>query len=71
MLVFLARSMQARAPEDLQCRNADIQHVVEERTRELATAKERALVTLESIADGVVTRTRRASSTTSTRWPSG
>ena len=54
MLVSLARSIRARA-EDLQRRNADIQQVVEERTHELAASKERALVTLESIADGVVT----------------
>ena len=54
ILVSLARSIKARA-EDLQRRNADIQRVVEARTHELAAAKERALVTLESIADGVVT----------------
>ena len=39
----------------VQRRLADIQQVVEERTHELAASKERALVTLESIADGVVT----------------
>lgn len=54
MLVSLARSIRARAA-DLQRRNADIQQVVEARTHELGAAKERALVTLESIADGVVT----------------
>ncbi len=54
LLVSLARSIKARA-EDLQRRNTDIQQVVKERTHELANEKERALVTLESIADGVVT----------------
>ncbi len=54
MLVSLALSIRARS-EDLQRRNTDIQRVVAERTHELAAAKERALVTLESIADGVVT----------------
>ncbi len=54
MLVSLARSIRARA-DVLQRRNADIQQVVQQRTHELTAAKERALVTLESIADGVVT----------------
>jgi len=54
MLWSLAKSIRARA-EDLHRRNVDIQQVVEARTHELAAEKERVLVTLESIADGVVT----------------
>lgn len=54
VLYFLARSIKARAA-DLQRRNREIQQLVEQRTRELASEKERALVTLESIADGVIT----------------
>ncbi|MDO8931490.1 MAG: EAL domain-containing protein [Rhodocyclaceae bacterium] len=53
MLWSLARSVQARA-DDLKRRNREIQQLVELRTQELATEKERALVTLESIADGVI-----------------
>lgn len=54
LLWSLARSTQARA-DDLKRRNQEIEQLVELRTQELATAKERAQVTLESIADGVIT----------------
>ena len=58
LLWSLARSTQARAA-DLKRRNQEIEQLVELRTQELATAKERALVTLESIADGVITADAR------------
>jgi diguanylate cyclase (GGDEF)-like protein/PAS domain S-box-containing protein len=54
ILWFLARTVKARA-DDLQRRNQKVQQLVEIRTQELASAKERAQVTLESIADGVIT----------------
>lgn len=54
LLWFLARSIKARA-EDLQRRNEEIQQLVELKTHELASEKERALITLESIADAVIT----------------
>ncbi|MBU3988699.1 MAG: EAL domain-containing protein [Gammaproteobacteria bacterium] len=54
ILWSLARTNQARAA-DLRRRNKEIEQLVEQRTQELATEKERALVTLESIADGVIT----------------
>ena len=54
LLWFLAKSIRARA-EDLQRRNEEIQQLVELKTHELASEKERALITLESIADAVIT----------------
>jgi diguanylate cyclase (GGDEF)-like protein/PAS domain S-box-containing protein len=54
MLWFLAKSIKARA-QDLQRRNEEIQQLVELKTHELAREKERALITLESIADAVIT----------------
>lgn len=54
LLILLVRGMKQRALY-LQKRNEEIQSVVATRTRELAFEKDRALTTLFSIGDGVIT----------------
>jgi diguanylate cyclase (GGDEF)-like protein/PAS domain S-box-containing protein len=53
LLWALTRSVKART-EDLLRRNVEIGELVEQRTRELGEARHHAQITLESIADGVI-----------------
>ena len=54
LMWFLARAIKSRS-DDLEQRNQQIQHLVNLRTQELAQEKEKAQITLESIADAVIT----------------
>ena len=54
LLWSLARTIKMRA-DDLNRRNREVQHLVNIRTQELAREKEKAQITLESIADAVIT----------------
>ena len=54
LLLFLARAISSKAVL-LQHRNKEIQNIVEARTHELAFERDRAQVTLESIAEAVIT----------------